>query len=72
MLNQQENKIDMNQQEITKLSVEDLRGKISEFSEKMTKMKLSHSVSPLENPLQIRSLRKTIARLSTELTKREA
>ena len=62
----------MNQQEITKLSVEDLRGRISDFSEKLEKMKLSHSVTPLENPLQIRSLRKTIARLNTELTNRIA
>ncbi|MFT5580805.1 MAG: large subunit ribosomal protein L29 [Lentimonas sp.] len=62
----------MNQQEITKLSVEDLRGRISDFSEKLEKMKLSHSVTPLENPLQIRSLRKTIARLNTELTNRVA
>jgi large subunit ribosomal protein L29 len=29
-------------------------------------------VAPMENPLQIRDVRKTIARLNTELTKREA
>jgi large subunit ribosomal protein L29 len=34
-------------------------------------MKIGHSVTPLENPLQIRDVRRTIARLNTELKKRE-
>ena len=62
----------MKQSEITKMSVKDLNGQIADFQEKLVKMKLAHGVSPMENPLQIRSLRKTIARLNTELTKREA
>jgi large subunit ribosomal protein L29 len=61
----------MKQTEITKLSVQDIKSNIESFSDKLTKMKLGHGVSPMENPLQIRSLRKTIARLNTELTKRE-
>lgn len=62
----------MKQAEITKLSDKDLNGTIADLSDKLTKMKLAHGVSPMENPIQIRSLRKTIARLNTELTKREA
>jgi large subunit ribosomal protein L29 len=62
----------MKQQEITKLSVEDVKKSIAKFSEQLVKMKLTHSVAPMENPIQIRNIRKTIARLSTELTKREA
>ncbi len=61
----------MKQQEITKLSVEDVKERIADFSEQMMKLKLTHSVAPLENPIQIRKVRKTIARLNTELTKRE-
>ncbi len=38
--------------------------------EKLVKMKMSHSVSPMENPLQIKFTRKTIARVMTELSKR--
>ena len=38
--------------------------------EKLIKMKMSHAVSPMENPLQIKSSRKTIARVMTELSKR--
>jgi len=62
----------MKQQEITKLSVEDVKSRISDFSEQLAKMKLTHIVAPMENPIQIRNVRKTIARLQTELTKREA
>ena len=61
----------MKMQEITKLSVEDLKGRIVYFSEQLTKLKLTHSVAPLENPIQIQKVRKIVARLSTELTKRE-
>jgi hypothetical protein len=32
---------------------------------------MAHAISPIENPLQIRSVRRTVARLATELTKRE-
>ncbi|MES2588976.1 MAG: 50S ribosomal protein L29 [Bacteroidota bacterium] len=60
----------MKQIEITQLSDVDLRSRIGLFEEKYSKMKLAHSVTPMENPLQIRSMRKTIARLHTELTKR--
>jgi large subunit ribosomal protein L29 len=34
------------------------------------KMKVSHTVTPIENPLQIRATRRTVARLKTELGKR--
>lgn len=62
----------MKQQEITKLSVEDLKAQVVNLSEQLAKMKLTHSVAPMENPLVIRKTRRTIARLKTELTKREA
>ncbi len=62
----------MKQQEIVKLSANDLKDKIENFTEQLTKMKLTHSVAPIENPIQIRKIRRTIAKLNTELTKREA
>ena len=34
-------------------------------------LKMAHAISPLENPIQIRKVRRTVARLATELTKRE-
>lgn len=60
----------MKQEEIVQLSLEDLKDRLDESNENMEKLVLAHKVSPLENPLQIRSLRKTIARLNTELVKR--
>ena len=62
----------MKQAEITKMSTADVKDSISNFSEQLVKMKLAHKVSPMENPIQIQKVRKTIARLKTELTKREA
>ncbi|TDQ29005.1 large subunit ribosomal protein L29 [Zeaxanthinibacter enoshimensis] len=61
----------MKQSEIKELSVEELRDKMAEFKKQYAEMKVAHSVTPLENPLQLRSARRTVARLATELTKRE-
>lgn len=60
----------MKQEEVVQLSGEDLQDRIDESIEKMENLLLTHKVSPLENPLQIRHLRRTIARLKTELNKR--
>jgi large subunit ribosomal protein L29 len=60
----------MKQQEIAKLSLADLKERLSDFREQYNKLKLNHKISPLENPMVIRNTRKTIARLSTELSKR--
>lgn len=60
----------MKQEEINQLSLDDIKDQLISSTEKMEKLVLAHKVSYLENPLQIRSLRKTIARLNTELTKR--
>jgi len=62
----------MKQQEITKMSDADVKDSIANMTEQLAKMKLSHSVAPMENPLQIKMVRRTVARLKTELTKREA
>jgi large subunit ribosomal protein L29 len=38
---------------------------------KYNELKMVHAVSPLENPIQIKSLRRSIARIITEITNRE-
>jgi len=53
--------------DIKALNVEELNEKIASESKALEKLKFAHAVSPLENPMQIRELRKTIARLKTEL-----
>ena len=57
--------------EIRELSVADLKEKIEDMQEQQSKLVLAHSVSQLENPIQIKNNRKTIARLKTELRKRD-
>ena len=53
----------MKTEEIRELSVADIKEKIGDMTEQQNKLLLAHSVSQLENPVQIRVNRKTIARL---------
>ena len=57
--------------EIEKLSLEDLKDKLIEFQNQLSNLKMNHAVSPLENPLQIKTVRKTVARLFTSITIRK-
>ncbi len=61
----------MKQSEIKELSTADLQDKLEALKKNYTELKMAHAITPLENPLQLRSLRKTVARIATELTKRE-
>jgi large subunit ribosomal protein L29 len=61
----------MKKKEIKELSVEELKLKHVEFKKEHANLKIAHFVTPLENPLQIRKVRRTVARLATELTNRE-
>tara|TARA_Y100000768_G_C23670386_1_gene537488 strand:+ start:350 stop:532 length:183 start_codon:yes stop_codon:yes gene_type:complete len=55
----------MKQNEIKKLSKEDLEEKVKEFQSSLKDLKMKHSISPIENPLEIKKIRRTIARLKT-------
>ena len=61
----------MKQKEINKLSKEDLQDKLVEIKKQLEEFKTTHAISPLENPLQIRSSRRVIARLKTILGNQE-
>ena len=56
--------------EIKELTTAELAERLAEEKANYTNMKLTHAMSPVENPMQIREARKTIARLSTELSTR--
>ena len=60
----------MKAQVLTDMPENELNDLLVAEKERLVKMKMSHAVSPLENPLQIRFTRKTIARVMTELSKR--
>ncbi|HET7360323.1 MAG TPA: 50S ribosomal protein L29 [Salinimicrobium sp.] len=61
----------MKQSEVMELSDADLKEELERSRKSYSELKMAHTVSPLENPMQLRTARKTIARLATELTKRE-
>ena len=52
------------------LSETDLKARINEDELRLKKLEFAHAISPLENPMSIRGLRKDIARLKTELKKK--
>ena len=61
----------MKQSEIIQLSTAELQEKLGETKKSYADLKLAHAISPLENPIQLRNVRRDVARLATELTKRE-
>ncbi len=61
----------MKQADIKNLSAGDIQAKLAELKAQYSKLKLAHKISPIENPIQIRDLRKSIARLNTELTNKQ-
>ena len=62
----------MKQSEITKLSKEDLQDKLVEYQKQLKDLKMTHAISPFENPLQIKTTRRVVARLQTALSNQEA
>jgi len=60
----------MKQSEIKDLSAAELQEKLSQTKKTYSDLKMAHAIAPIENPLQIRSVRRTVARLATELSKR--
>lgn len=61
----------MKQSEVNKLSIDDLKENLSTLKQSLGSLKMTHSISPLESPIQLREMRRTVARLATELTKRD-
>ena len=61
----------MKQSEIKELSTVDLQEKHGALQKNYTDLKMAHAITPMENPLQLRVLRRSVARIATELTKRE-
>lgn len=61
----------MKQSEIKELNIAELQEKLADTKKSYADLKMAHALSPLENPIQLRGLRRTVARVATELTKRE-
>ena len=54
------------------LNETDLKARIQEDELRLKKLEFAHAISPLENPMSIRSLRQDVARLKTALTQKRA
>jgi len=61
----------MKQSEIKEASTADLQEALAENRQAYSNLKMAHTISPLDNPIQLRSHRRSIARIETELTKRD-
>lgn len=61
----------MKNSEILELSLDELSARLTEEKSILTKLKFAHTVSAIENPSRIAKIKKDIARLNTEITKRK-
>ena len=57
--------------EIRELATAELQERVEADVTRYAQMKLNHAISPLENPSQIKDLRRSIARMKSELRSRE-
>ena len=53
------------------MNEQDLKSRLEEDKQRLKKLEFAHTISPLENPMTLRSLRRDIARLKTELQLKE-
>lgn len=58
----------MKAKELSTLSVAELQDKLSQVKAEYNNLKLQSKVSSIENPIQLRTLRRNIARITTVLT----
>lgn len=61
----------MKTSEIRELTTAEIVEKVETERDELVRLKMNHHVSPLDNPLVIRQTRKNIARLKTEMRKRQ-
>ncbi|MGN6247606.1 MAG: 50S ribosomal protein L29 [Ginsengibacter sp.] len=56
---------------LKQMTEKDLEARIREDELRIRKLKFAHAVSPLENPMSIRDVRRDLARTKTELRKKQ-
>ena len=61
----------MKQSEIKELTTQELDERLVEEKTNLIKMKMAHNISPLENPMSIRAVRRDVARISVEIRRRK-
>ena len=61
----------MKAKEILDLTTAEVHERLEIETENYNKLRMNHAVSSLENPIQLKMKRREIARLQTEMRKRE-
>lgn len=61
----------MKNSEIKALSAAELKEKIVSEKEALRKIQFAHKIAAIENPMKIKTHRKLVARLSTELSAKQ-
>ncbi len=61
----------MKTREIKELNTKEVQERMTAEQEHLVRLQLNHAISPLDNPMQIKVVRRTVARLATELRQRE-
>ncbi|MCC5928443.1 MAG: 50S ribosomal protein L29 [Cyclobacteriaceae bacterium] len=57
--------------DLRSFTVEELKQRLVAEKETLQKLKFAHAITPIENPMKLRSTRKTIAKILTELKVKE-
>ena len=58
-------------EEIKEVATQDLKDRLEKMETEYRQLKINHSISPIDNPAKITADRKMIARVKTELRRRE-
>jgi len=61
----------MKNSEIKNLKDSELVEKVAAEKSNLQRLRFAHAITPLENPMQLKEVKKTIARLNTEVRSRE-
>ena len=54
------------------LTLDELRAEVAQLKEKKFKLSFKHRVTPLADPMELRTLRRNIARLNTWIREKQA
>ena len=61
----------MKSAEVKELNVKELTERLDAQRELLERLKMNHAISPLDNPMNIKETRRSVARIATELRQRE-
>ncbi len=61
----------MKNSEVRELTTKEIEERVDAEKTVLLKLKMNHAVSPLDNPMKMKRTRKDVARMMTELRKRQ-